>query len=375
MSPFNRHDVSSLNWNDKTFQRKEVGYTLPYASSKMIHWPLSYDNATSTAAVGSPFKPHATSNSPVMSTPYLESSVDDVFSPVCHSPFATMSPHLNHHHIHHPHHHQCQQQSIHHLQQATDISVGPYIDKETTIKVKQEIPFTGDPMELLIDKSKVVNTSPTVSSSDDIITPLFMPILFHDGQQQDQQQMYTPNGQSFMMGQDSMDWSCYENGNALLFQALDGLLETPPSSDTGMCDALHQHQSSPSPSTSHQSLMLESVNGASESLNKKKSLQEQENTSSSSSNNNNNNNKKKRNTSKERTSTSSSTARSNAKRTKTNATNTNEKRYGCPICRRKFSRRYNLNTHIRTHNANRIKEFACDICGTGFDLLVFYMIL
>ncbi|KAI7867138.1 hypothetical protein BDF14DRAFT_1688831, partial [Spinellus fusiger] len=36
-------------------------------------------------------------------------------------------------------------------------------------------------------------------------------------------------------------------------------------------------------------------------------------------------------------------------------------------CHSKFSRRYNLGTHIKTHSKDRQKDFTCFICTKGFD--------
>ncbi|KAI8092501.1 uncharacterized protein BX664DRAFT_261503, partial [Halteromyces radiatus] len=201
-------------------------------------------------------------NSPNISTPFLESSVDEALSPACFSPYQT-SPFMT------------QQQHISYHPSTTDVAVGQYIDQNDRTVVKSEPVFTGDPMELLIDKSKASTTSP--SPTDNITTPLFVPI-----------------------------GSTGSNENEFLH---------------------HHHQQQ------QQQQQQQQMNNSDASFH----------------------------------STDSESDHKKRRSTKTTRVNQNEKRYGCPICRRKFSRRYNLNTHIRTHNANRIKEFACDICGTAFD--------
>ncbi|KAI7903499.1 uncharacterized protein BX663DRAFT_506677 [Cokeromyces recurvatus] len=45
----------------------------------------------------------------------------------------------------------------------------------------------------------------------------------------------------------------------------------------------------------------------------------------------------------------------------------NERRFKCHICQAMFNRRYNLGTHIKTHDKNRNKEFTCSICQKSFD--------
>ncbi|KAI8086784.1 uncharacterized protein BX664DRAFT_265726 [Halteromyces radiatus] len=52
-----------------------------------------------------------------------------------------------------------------------------------------------------------------------------------------------------------------------------------------------------------------------------------------------------------------------SKQVKTNDT----RLFVCPICDRGFSRRYNLGTHIKTHNKDRVKPFACHLCTKSFD--------
>ncbi|KAI9312333.1 hypothetical protein BX666DRAFT_1820926, partial [Dichotomocladium elegans] len=47
--------------------------------------------------------------------------------------------------------------------------------------------------------------------------------------------------------------------------------------------------------------------------------------------------------------------------------NSSDKKYACEVCGVRFNRRYNLGTHIKTHNKDRIKAYACNICTKGFD--------
>ncbi|KND00351.1 uncharacterized protein SPPG_04674 [Spizellomyces punctatus DAOM BR117] len=44
------------------------------------------------------------------------------------------------------------------------------------------------------------------------------------------------------------------------------------------------------------------------------------------------------------------------------------KKYTCPIdgCNRDFTRRFNLETHLKIHDPNRERPFSCDICGKAF---------
>lgn len=41
--------------------------------------------------------------------------------------------------------------------------------------------------------------------------------------------------------------------------------------------------------------------------------------------------------------------------------------FKCPFCEHSSRRKYNLTTHIKTHDRNRVKEFLCSQCQKGFD--------
>jgi uncharacterized Zn-finger protein len=47
--------------------------------------------------------------------------------------------------------------------------------------------------------------------------------------------------------------------------------------------------------------------------------------------------------------------------------NKQSKLYQCPLCDYKSKRNYNLSTHIKTHDKNRIKDFNCPLCPKSFD--------
>ncbi|KAI9321712.1 hypothetical protein BX666DRAFT_1850250 [Dichotomocladium elegans] len=50
-----------------------------------------------------------------------------------------------------------------------------------------------------------------------------------------------------------------------------------------------------------------------------------------------------------------------------NAQPRGNRRYSCHICTRSFTRKFNLLTHIRTHDKYREKPYACRICTKRFD--------
>ncbi|GAA5804131.1 hypothetical protein HPULCUR_009617 [Helicostylum pulchrum] len=41
--------------------------------------------------------------------------------------------------------------------------------------------------------------------------------------------------------------------------------------------------------------------------------------------------------------------------------------FNCPFCAHSSKRKYNLTTHMKTHDNNRVKEFICSQCQKGFD--------
>ncbi|SAL99008.1 hypothetical protein [Absidia glauca] len=46
---------------------------------------------------------------------------------------------------------------------------------------------------------------------------------------------------------------------------------------------------------------------------------------------------------------------------------TENRPFACPLCQRRFNRRYNLNAHIRIHDPHRKKLFDCPVCTQSFD--------
>ncbi|KAI9282765.1 hypothetical protein BY458DRAFT_411376, partial [Sporodiniella umbellata] len=44
-----------------------------------------------------------------------------------------------------------------------------------------------------------------------------------------------------------------------------------------------------------------------------------------------------------------------------------KQKHPCPVCSATFDRRYNLGTHIKTHDKNRKKAFECSLCTKTFD--------
>ncbi|KAI8643371.1 hypothetical protein BD408DRAFT_365133 [Parasitella parasitica] len=51
----------------------------------------------------------------------------------------------------------------------------------------------------------------------------------------------------------------------------------------------------------------------------------------------------------------------------TNKNDQDQRKFECDICHVTFSRRYNLGTHIKTHDKSRRKDFSCHLCQKFFD--------
>ncbi|CAO3592429.1 unnamed protein product [Absidia cylindrospora] len=367
MSSQNQQNQDLLNWLH-TCQQKEVTTSLDNGFTDFSSWSSSY---STDAVVTAPLFQHlAYEDSPIMATPFLDSG--------CFSPIQTSSS---------------SNPPLYNIPQATSIPAEQRLGLEEDNSSESGPIFTGNPMELLINKSKGVNASPIPSSpSDGITTPLFGPIVsaahYNDGSakqkyhvQQQEIDAFLQESHPFEMNPDLTDWPCFHGGDISLFQELEGMINTTsrlspsslssPSLPSSPSLTNHHHQvhdqqyptthysadTSSSPSTTTTTTTTKKHATSSKAATSKKNKRKRNsNEGQSTENHQNDDNEDDDNKNNKRQST-----------TKTRKTNQNEKRYGCPICRRKFSRRYNLNTHIRTHNINRIKEFECGVCGFGFD--------
>ncbi|ORZ20316.1 hypothetical protein BCR42DRAFT_369947 [Absidia repens] len=344
--------------NCLTCQEKEVTTSIENGFMDFNSWSSSY---STDAAVATPLFQHLVyEDSPVMTTPFLDSGC---FSPIQTSSFSNIS--------------------LHNVPQAINTPAEQHLGLEVDNISESGPIFTGNPMELLINKSKGVNSSPIPSSpSDGITTPLFGPIVSaacYDGGSAKQEyhvhqqeiDAFLQESHPFEMNPDLKDWPCFHGGDVSLFQELEGMINTTtttasPLSPSSPSSTNNHHQvhdqqypttqyspnTSPSTTTTAEKRATSRKTATSEK-NKRKRInsegQPTENHQNDDDEDGDNKNNKRQSANK------------------TQKIDRNEKRYGCPICRRKFSRRYNLNTHIRTHNVNRIKEFECDVCGFGFD--------
>ncbi|CAO3608516.1 unnamed protein product [Cunninghamella blakesleeana] len=349
----------------QTYQNKDLTtFNSVYNTNQKNKWN-SYNLSPANVASSK------TTDSPVMSTPFLDPSVDEMLSPVICSPY----------------------QSSPLIYQSTnnDISVGQYLDQDSNKNKKDMIKtepmlFTGDPMELLIDKSKANSNnlihSPFFNGSL-TSTPLQHPdSLFAPIEPTSNQQYVSSTSPNMNHHHHTMfDHLCYDHqcNNTMLFQTLEGIINSPSSSSHIMHHHQYQKETSSSEFYSNHSYESQSAASPNDNIN---------NNEKKNNNNNDTNLVNKSRTTKASTTATTSTkskrknnsddysgsdSDSNSQRRRRNTNNKNqikkpeEKRFGCPICKRKFSRRYNLNTHIRTHNVNRIKEFICEICGAAFD--------
>ncbi|KAI8061143.1 hypothetical protein BC940DRAFT_279736 [Gongronella butleri] len=294
-----------------------------------FHMPIT--SATSSAATAAPLQggffqspaPTAAVLSPMINTPFLES--DETISPTCFSPFQTSplmaSPHFS-----------------------CDVPVAPYIKQEqSTVDMGLLTPqqplssmFSTDPKDLLIGNNNHNNnnkegTSSAASSPSTPghptpqIEPLFMPI-----------------------GHDGAAWHVEGGYHDASFARKMHLF--PTQLEEVADDQGQQRQTSNDNNKGNSTNSNGNDNGGNGKL-----PQQQQNEQQSA--------LRRRDSSTD--SQSSESGRHPDRRRV--GKNPEEKRFSCPICRRMFSRRYNLNTHIRTHNNNRIKSFNCHVCPAAFD--------
>jgi hypothetical protein len=71
--------------------------------------------------------------------------------------------------------------------------------------------------------------------------------------------------------------------------------------------------------------------------------------------------------SKKRKNQDSKTSTKNKRAKVTPSNDQDDRKFECDICHATFNRRYNLGTHIKTHDKNRSKDFACHLCKKPFD--------
>ncbi|KAI8878415.1 hypothetical protein K501DRAFT_287882 [Backusella circina FSU 941] len=55
------------------------------------------------------------------------------------------------------------------------------------------------------------------------------------------------------------------------------------------------------------------------------------------------------------------------RRTNKRSATQNTQKHECLLCGMHFTRRYNLSSHMKTHDANRFKPFPCKLCNKQFD--------
>lgn len=246
--------------------------------------------------------------SPVIGTPYLESS--QLLSPFAEqigesSPYSVYASFAN---------------SPGRNYEQDDVYIAGYLDKKSQFPSNQETVknFNGDQNLLIIDKSKLPAPTTTILNESKPLSPT---IRLKTITEEDIDSLFPP-----LDSQENNAESCPEYQDQSLDQLL-GYTDSPLSQAMDVDDEEEEQRQ-------------EEPNKGSE-----KELKQE--------------NPRKRKTSP--CSTSSTNKKRNTKKTSSTKT------YECPICGLESKRKYNLTTHIKTHDENRVKEFDCIQCAKSFD--------
>lgn len=196
--------------------------------------------------------------------------------------------------------------------------------------------FNGDPSALLIDKSKSpainthVNTKPSPTLKLENIT------------EEKSDSLFPPLSSSQVSNNSYNDVSSYED-DAFERRSIDDILNFEANSPLSAEEDEFEMQDEEAQQTTKST---ERKTESTESKKRKRAL-----TSSVSDNTTSHENKKRK-------SVKAAKPKKPAKETKT---------FQCPLCDHVSKRRYNLSTHIKTHDKSRIKEFTCSQCTKRFD--------
>ncbi|KAI8146936.1 hypothetical protein BJV82DRAFT_597100 [Fennellomyces sp. T-0311] len=213
--------------------------------------------------------------------------------------------------------------------ESKDISVANYLVDDFDCGQQPPVAtFNGDPAQLLLDKGKSVSTQPltwhdepAAESSDMLFPPLPADSQTSDFMDEDFVLTTEDNQDGFMSELLGFDFS----GNI-----------TAHSDDNGQAsNSSNDKNQTNDESTSNSNSSEESESSHDGEATKKRKRDDTKSNSN--------------------------------KRRAYNKVSSNEKKYECTICSAKFNRRYNLGTHIKTHDKNRTKEYACNVCPKSFD--------
>ena len=210
-----------------------------------------------------------------------------------------------------------------------DVYVDRYIDGYH-FKVKQEEPsvkFNGDPTALLIDKTKLSESLPTPTTPSVKLEPTI----------QDASDSLFPPLTSSQQSSDS--YHAYIETEEYSNDPLEDILQFSSPLSEPNADFDTQEEEVPSFTTQVES-------PASHEVSRKRKSDDQDEFIL------------KPTTKKQKNTTAKASKKNSAKEPTL---------YQCPLCDHVSKRRYNLTTHIKTHDKLRVKEFNCTQCSKRFD--------
>lgn len=242
-----------------------------------------------------------------------------------------------------------------------DVCIARYLEggHETndlsTKSTHDPLKFNGDPSLLLIDKTKLANKNPahsnntarkpsptikletvTEEDSDSLFPPL-------NSSQQSATTAYSPVMKNDDMNEMSLDDILGLGSGSPLSESID-------ESDN---DSLYEEEAQQTKKQTQQT--------------QRQPVKEEASSSTTENRQGTTSRKRKASPSASTTTIAAAPKKRRSSVAKKSSAGSEEKLYQCPLCDHTSKRRYNLSTHIKTHDKNRVKEFDCPACNKAFD--------
>jgi predicted RNA-binding Zn-ribbon protein involved in translation (DUF1610 family) len=250
-----------------------------------------------------------------------------------------------------------------------DVCIARYLDGHesndlTKLAAHDPLKFNGDPSLLLLDKSKTNNYTPVRNNHHTARKPS-PTIKLETVTEEDSDSLFPPLNSSQQSAAYSpiMKNDHYED---MSFDDILGFDAGSPLSESNGEDSDNLYEEEAQQSQSQQQQPAQHQHQVKEEAKEEASTSTEQTAS------------RKRKASSSSSATTSATATAAKKRRssaniipsaakKSSAATEETKMYQCPLCDHVSKRKYNLSTHIKTHDKARVKEFDCPNCPKSFD--------